>query len=193
MGFCLAEMGFNLVIPNSPAAFASSLPSLEVFGLSFVFVSVLWWFHHKLFLTYFVLNLLTVVLNFVMLGSLALAIYFEQAAVKFILGDKDWTMAGGYWMASLAVVYGVVAVQYAIGIAHRRATLSVDDLRWGVNRTFRTVVPAVAFAALAVALPLIGHVRGALYVVVVVFAILLASRRIFVPKIVARLLAGRSA
>ena len=76
MGFCLAEMGFNLAILKDPAALALVWPSLAAFAVSFVFVflSVLWWFHHKLFVTYFVLNPLTVLLNFVMLGSLAPAI-----------------------------------------------------------------------------------------------------------------------
>jgi uncharacterized membrane protein len=193
MGFCLAEMGLNLGIPKDPAAFAAGWPSLAAFALSFLFVSVLWWFHHKLFVTYFVLNPVTVVLNFVMLGSLTLAIYFEQVAAEFAIHDVDPSLPGRYWLIGLAVVYAIVAVQYSIGIAYRRHTLSRQELQWGVNRTFRTAVVTVLMTTFVLAFYAISHVRATMYVVAGAVVVLTIVRRLLVPKITASLLAGREA
>jgi uncharacterized membrane protein len=193
MGFCLAEMGFNLSIPKDPAAFAHVWPSLAAFALSFLFVSVLWWFHHKLFVSYSVLNPVTVFLNFVMLGSLTLAIYFQQVAAQFMIADVDPAIPVRYWMIGLAIVYAIVAIQYTIGIAYRRSTLSAQELRWGVNRAFRTAVVTVLMATFSLAFLAIGHLREATYAAVAAVVILGAARRILVPKITARLLAGRNA
>ena len=192
MGFCLAEIGFSLVVPKDPAAFSAGLPGLATFALSFMFVSVLWWFHHKLFVTYFVLSPLTVVLNFTMLGSLALAIYFQQAVMQIAFADLNPFVPARYWMAALAVVYGIVCVQYVIGIRSRCASLSERDVRWGVNRVFRTGAVTVLFATFAIALSLFGHLRETTYAMLGILVVLGIVRRILVPKISERLLAGRS-
>ena len=70
MGFCMAQLGLNLVIPKDVTALASSWAGLNVFALSFVLISLVWWWHHKLFKTYFRVNPVTIVMNFVLLGSL---------------------------------------------------------------------------------------------------------------------------
>jgi uncharacterized membrane protein len=191
MGFCLAELGLNLVVPKDPATFAASWPSLEAFAASFIFVSCLWWFHHKLFLTYFVLNPVTVTLNFVMLGSLALAIYFQEVITQFMAANMDIKLAVLCWMVSLAFVFGIVTVQYTIGIMQRRSTLDAHDMQWGVNRTFRTSVVTLLCIAFPLAYYLFGHLVTVAYTMVALLAILTFSRRIFVPIIVTKLLAGR--
>jgi uncharacterized membrane protein len=181
------------VVPKDPATFVKSWPSLEAFAASFIFVSCLWWFHHKLFLTYFVLNPVTVTLNFVMLGSLALAMYFQEVMAQFMATPKmDIKLPVLCWMISLAIVFGIVTVQYTIGIAHRRATLDERDIRWGVNRAFRTSVVTLLCITFPLAYALFGHLMTVLYTTAGVLAILTFSRRVFVPKIVARLVGQRS-
>jgi uncharacterized membrane protein len=191
MGFCMAEIGLNLAIPSDPAALAHNWFSLAAFAMSFLFVSVLWWFHHKLFATYFVLNTLTVVLNFVMLGTLALAIYFMQVSVHFMGADADPSVPVVYWTASLAVVYAIIAVLYSIGIAYRKATLSAQELRFGVNRAFRAAVVTVLMTTFSVAFLKLHHVVSATYAIAAASAVLGIARRVLVPKITARLLAER--
>jgi uncharacterized membrane protein len=192
MGFCMAEMGLNLAIPHDPSAFAHSWFSLAAFAVSFLFVSVLWWFHHKLFATYFVLNPLTVVLNFVMLGSLALAIYFLQVSVHFMtLDNADPSLPVVCWMGALAVVYAIISVLYSIGIAYRRATLSEQELRYGINRAFRTAVVTIFMATFSVTYLILHHVTLATYAVVGASIVLGIARRALVPKIAARLVANR--
>ncbi len=193
MGFCLAEIGLNLAIPNDPASFAHSWFGLAAFAISFLFVSVLWWFHHKLFATYFVLNPLTVVLNFVMLGSLALAIYFLQVSVHFMIRDVDPSKPVICWTVALAVVYAIISLQYTIGIAYRKSTLSERELRFGVNRAFRTAVVAVLMTTFSVAFLQLHHIGSTPYAIVGASVILGIARRVFVPKITANLLAGRDA
>jgi uncharacterized membrane protein len=187
----MAEIGLNLAIPSDPATFAHNWFSLAAFAMSFLFISVLWWFHHKLFSTYFVLNPLTVALNFVMLGSLALAIYFLQVAVHFMIDDIDPSMPLGCWMAALAVVYAIISVLYSIGIAYRKATLSEQELRYGVNRTFRSLFVTILMATFGIAFLKIHHVASATYAIVAAAALLGIARRVLVPKITASLLTDR--
>jgi uncharacterized membrane protein len=194
MGFCLAEMGLNLGIPNDPAAFAHNWAGLAAFAMSFLFVSVLWWYHHKLFATYFVLNPLTVTLNFVMLGTLALAVYFVQVALHFMtLPGVNPALPVLCWFGALAIVYTIISVQYSIGIAYRRASISENELRFGVNRVFRTAVIAVLMATFCAAVFIFHQLLFASYAMVGAIAILRILQRVLVPKITARLLAERAA
>jgi len=193
MGFCLAELGFNLATPKDPASFAASWPQLAAFAVPFVFVTALWWYHHKLFLTYFVLNPLTVVLNFTMLGCLALTIYFQQVAARFMIAGDSPGSAILCWMAALAVVFGIITLQYVIGIVQRRATLDADDMRWGVNRAFRTSVVTVVCVTFALTYLEFHHLQETVYAIAAMLVILNVLRRIFVPRIVAALLARQPA
>jgi uncharacterized membrane protein len=193
MGFCLAEMGLNLTIPKDQAAFVHAWPGLVAFAISFLFVSVLWWLHRKLFTTYFVLNPVTIVLNFVMLGSLALAVYFQEVFADFMIGGMDSLLPQACWTGSLAVVYGIVTIQYSIGIAYKRSTLSEPDLQYGVTRAFRSAVVAVLMATVAIVSLKLGHVTTAMFAVSAAGVILGIVRRVLVPKITANLLRGRAA
>jgi uncharacterized membrane protein len=192
MGFCMAEIGLNLVVTKSATELAASWPSLLAFAISFYFVSVLWWFHHKLFVAYFVLMPLTVVLNFVMLGALALAVYFQEVTAQFFIGDVRSPLPILCWMACLAVVYGIVSLQYAIGIAKRRATLDAQAMAWGVNRALRTATVALLVATFAISYGIFRHVTTPLYVMVAVFAAFGLARRRIAPLIAARLLTAPS-
>jgi uncharacterized membrane protein len=191
MGFCLAEMGLNLAIPNDPSTFARGWFGLAAFAMSFLFVSVLWWFHHKLFATYFALSPLTVVMNFVMLGSLALAIYFLQVSVHFMIRGVDPSLPLVCWMIALAVVYAIISALYWIGIAYRKVSLSAQELRFGVNRVFRTAVVTILMATFSVAFLKLHHVLAATYAIVAASAILGVVRRALVPRIAAKLLTDR--
>jgi uncharacterized membrane protein len=191
MGFCIAEMGLDLAIPKDPAAFVKGWPGLVAFAISFLFISILWWYHRKLFTTYFVLNPVTLVLNFVMLGGLALAVYFQQVFAQFVIGGMDAQWPQACWTGSLAIVYAIVAVQYSIGIAYKRSILSESDLNYGITRAFRSAVVAVLMATVAVASLTFGHLTTVLYAIAAAGVILGIVRRIYVPKIAAALLAGR--
>jgi uncharacterized membrane protein len=192
MGFCLAELGFALTIPNGAAAFAASWPELGAFAFAFVFISVLWWFHRKLFETYFVLNPVTISLNFVMLGCLALAIYFLQVFVHFVILDVDPYLAVVCWTGSMAIVFGIVTMQYSIGVFYGQASLSAEDLRWGVNRAFRSSVVSIMNVTFAIAYGFFGHLKEVAFAAIVTIVLLGIARRELVPLVVRGILAKRA-
>jgi glucan phosphoethanolaminetransferase (alkaline phosphatase superfamily) len=145
IGFCIAEMGLNLLLPESPKLFSSIWVGTYGFVFSFVMISILWWIHHRLFRSFFVLNTASVVLNFAMLGSLVLMVYFQQMALRFIAGGGEPGEALQLWMLCYGVVYGLVGAMVAIGLRTRWKTLSIDDLRWGVSRSIGAVVGTIVF------------------------------------------------
>ena len=189
MGFCLAEIGLRLVVPATPAAFAASLPNLGAFAITFLFIAVLWWLHHKLFVTYFVLRPLTVGLNFVLLGTLALAVYFQSVFATFVLSNQSLVLPTRLWMAALALVYATLTALYGISIALRFDELNPEDLRWGVMRAFRGGVLAVSFGVVGAFAYSGEHALAyAGFATVVLLGIV---RRIVVPRLTERLLARR--
>jgi len=192
MGFCLAEVGLELAMPKDPSGLPAVWLSLNAFVSSFVLISVLWWYHHKLFLTYVVLNDATVVMNFIMLGALALGVYFLQVATHFIAtGQSVWTPLQG-WLASMALVYLLLGLMYAIGIRHRHAELSAKDLGWGLDRAYLCTVGTVSLGVLAAAVPAMAHDERLAVAVVVLIAGTTSLRRVVVPRIMQRLQAARA-
>ena len=173
IGFCMAELGFNLVIPKDVAALTSSWGSLNVFAFSFVLISLVWWWHHKLFLTYFHIHPATIVMNFVLLGSLVYCIYFQQVAVHFVAADVDVVLPVRLWLTCMAVTFGMLAGMYAMGLWGRRRELDNRAMRWGAGVTYETTLSCVGLAALGALLP--HHEAGA--VITILIVVLAASLR----------------
>ncbi len=81
-------MGLNLIVPGTAAQLPSIVVGASGFAISFVLVAILWWIHHRLFKSFFVLNTAMVIVNFAMLGALVLMVYFQQICVHLIaIGD----------------------------------------------------------------------------------------------------------
>jgi uncharacterized membrane protein len=125
IGFCLAEIGLSLSIPSTGATLANLSGNVLVFAASFSMVVTLWWNHHRLFKTYLVLNRVTLVMNFALLGGLVLMLYFLQ------IGARDITVQGGgphfflrLMLLSFAAVYALLAGMFAIGVRARWSALS---------------------------------------------------------------------
>lgn len=149
IGFCIAEMGLNLVVPKTAAQLPSIVAGTDGFVISFVLVSILWWIHHRIFKSFFVPNVATVITNFAMLGALVLMVYFQQICVHLIAIGDDVTVAVQLWAVSYSVVYALVGIMLWYGIYVRWSTLSADDLRWGLRRGVLVVVGTVIFIAYA--------------------------------------------
>ena len=49
-------MGLNLMVPKTAAQLPSIVIGTDGFVISFFFVAILWWIHHRLFKSFFVLN-----------------------------------------------------------------------------------------------------------------------------------------
>jgi Endosomal/lysosomal potassium channel TMEM175 len=166
IGFCMAELGFNLVIPKDAAGLASSWGSLNVFAFSFVLISLVWWWHHKLFLTYFHTRPATIVMNFVLLGSLVYCIYFQQVAIRFAATGVDVTLPVRLWLACMALTFAQLAGMYAIGIWERRCDLDNRAMRWGVSVTYETTLSCIGLAVVGALIP--HHEAGAVITILIV-------------------------
>jgi len=165
IGFCLAEVALNLVIPKSVAGLATMWTSLNAFAFSFVLISMLWWYHHKLFVSYLVLNSATIVMNFVLLAALVFGIYFQLVTIHFLTGGIDATIPLRLWLGSMATIFVLLATMYAIGIWERRMSLDSAAMRWGVSLNYQAVISAVGLAALCLTA---FNLRSVLAIVVVV-------------------------
>ena len=133
IGFCIAEMGANLLIPRTAAELPSIVVGTNAFGISFVLIAILWWTHHRLFKSLFVLTPLTLILNFAMLGCLVLMVYFQQVSLHLIVSNDRPQIALLLWLVSYALVFTLLAAMMWLGLRVRWQTLSDDDLRWGLN------------------------------------------------------------
>ncbi|HKU81012.1 MAG TPA: TMEM175 family protein, partial [Candidatus Tumulicola sp.] len=98
IGFCIAEMGINLLIPHTVAELPHIVLGTAGFVFSFVLIAIVWWIHHRIFRTFFVLNQLNVALNFAMLGALVLMVYFQQVSLHFIATGQDPGVAVQAWL-----------------------------------------------------------------------------------------------
>lgn len=188
IGFCIAEMGLNLLLPESPKQFSSIWVGTYGFAFSFVMISILWWIHHRLFRSFFVLNTPSIVLNFAMLGSLVLMVYFQQMTVRFIAAGQEPERALQLWMLCYGVVYGLVGAMVAIGLRARWKSLSIDDLRWGISRSIGAVIGTIVFFAYAYLTEAPHLARGFFFAPLVLIVVI----RMISPWATERLVAARA-
>jgi hypothetical protein len=86
------------------------------------------------------------------------------------------------WMACMALVYGLLAAMFGMGIWERRRELEADKTYWGVNHAYSTVIGAVVLFAESLTLP--DSVRASVVACVAIVA-LSAARKPLVRRVVA--------
>jgi len=133
IGFCLAEVGVNLAFPKSGDA-ATLWLNVGFFLAAFGFIAIIWWFHHRLFTTFFVLNQFTLVLNFIFLAGIVLTTYFLQLFVHAGAIGENAAPYFRLWAFCFANVYTLLGILLAIGMWMRRDELAAKDIRWGFQR-----------------------------------------------------------
>jgi uncharacterized membrane protein len=127
-------MGVNLLIPKTAVQLPSIVAGTSGFLLSFTLIAFVWWVHHRLFRSFFVLAPMTVILNFAMLASLVLMVYFQQITLHFIAAGDYPVSAARLWLLCFAVAYALLAAMLWIGLRARWAELSAENLQWGLSR-----------------------------------------------------------
>lgn len=185
IGFCLAELTLSLGGSNPDPLAALRPATIASFGFGFFTIAIMWWFHNRLFAKFFVLNAVSIVANFAMLGALMLMIYFAQRFASLMNPSIHPTVEAiraiaRYWFESAAIVYALLGGMYAQGIAARWTGLSVADRRFGVHRAFASLVGAGVFIVLGTAiLNPHAHAGRVLYL-----AIIIVISRFIIPRIV---------
>jgi uncharacterized membrane protein len=63
--------------------------SVTFFISAFVLIAALWWMHHRMFNTYFVLTTPMILMNFGMLCGLILTLYFFESVVRIASAGQN--------------------------------------------------------------------------------------------------------
>lgn len=159
IGFSLAQLALSLTIPKNGAAGLLENPGpLIAFVITFALVCGMWWAHHRLFVHYFVPIALMVVLNFITLAGVSFAVYSVQLMLHegpphvpghpVIAGHGSLDFA--FYLGSLTLVYGLLAVQYFYGWIIRRKLLPAKMAYDGLRATLMLAGVAIASAVIAV-------------------------------------------
>lgn len=148
IGFSLAQLGVSLTIPARGTDLFSNPAWLVSFLWAFALICALWWFHHRIFASIFVPRTIPVLLNFVWLAVVVLCVYATQITVHLPFDPVSWRM----YFVLFALAYGLLAVQYYVGVRVRGAVLAAH-VRLAAQRqaTFMSLW-AVAFAISSLAM-----------------------------------------
>ena len=109
---------------------------------------IVWWIHHRLFKSIFVLNTAMVIVNFAMLGALVLMVYFQQICVHLIAIGDDVTVAMQLWLVSYSVVYALLPSCCGTACGSDGGRFE-DDLRWAFGRAALVSLGSLIFIAYA--------------------------------------------
>jgi uncharacterized membrane protein len=182
MGFCLAQLGVNLVMPKGAADAASVWASATFFISAFVLIALLWWMHHRTFSTYFVLNLPMIVMNFGMLCGLILTLYFFESVIHVASVGRDARLFFALFVYAFAVVYTLLGGMLLMGILVRRKELSAPDMRWGVNQVASIPIAVVLFVAVGTYAVVTTHRGSVEYAAMAMAAVIFLVRRVILPR-----------
>jgi uncharacterized membrane protein len=158
IGFSLAQLALSLTIPKNGAAGLLQHPEpLIAFIITFALVCGMWWAHHKLFVHYFVPIPVMVVLNFITLAGVSFAVYSVQLmlheAPPRVYGEKPISghssMDFVFYLGSLAVVYGLLGIQYLYGWNVRREHLPVNVALDGLRSSLMLIGVGIASGIVA--------------------------------------------
>jgi uncharacterized membrane protein len=185
IGFCLAELGLELLLPKNSSDFASVWASATFFVSAFVLIAVLWWLHHRIFTSFFVLSMPMVIINFGMLCALVLSLYFLDCVVRLAAANQDFATFIALFTVSFALVYILLGVMLLVGILLRRNSLTASELRWGFGQVARI---ASIFPAGAATLAVLERSPSAAYVAVGLVVLVIIVRRLILPRWLARVI-----
>ncbi len=183
IGFCLAQLGLNLVLPKSATDLFGLWESTTFFISAFIFIAVLWWLHHRTFSWFFVLNAPMILMNFAMLCALILTLYFFESTVRIAELGQSPARLLSMCIFSLAIVYTLAGLMLLIGMALRRAELPVDEMRWGIGQLTSIAIAVIFGLAAGTYLALGTHAALAFYAAVGSAIAVLAMRRFLKPLI----------
>ena len=133
IAFSLSQLAFTLQIPRDSNTLLAHPIHFVAFLGSFALVCAFWWLHHQLFARYFILDPVSVVLNFAFLACTVLVVYSQQLAVRFEL-DLNVVVAYAF---SFGSAYSLLTILYVKGLRDPRLALDEEERRVGVRRAWR--------------------------------------------------------
>jgi uncharacterized membrane protein len=149
LGFSLALLGLNLVIPRHATDVYRDPIGLMAFFFTFGMVAAVWYSHHRLFSKFFVPNRAMILLNFAMLAFTVLLVYMLEVFMHFSDGGSvpDYAVAGASYCGAFAIVYALLAVLFVLGVRTLWDALSPADRIVGIQSAVRVATVAVSAVA----------------------------------------------
>jgi uncharacterized membrane protein len=143
IGFSLALLGLTLAIPNHVIDLYRNPWWLIAYLWTFAVIASIWYTHQRLFSYYFTVRPYTIFLNFVLLASLGLIVYFVQVFVH-VQGepDKVWAFLVYFFMQSIAFI--VMGGLYGHGVRARWHGLDAELRYQGVRNAVRMLMTGSA-------------------------------------------------
>lgn len=121
IGFSLAQLGATLVIPPHAQNLVDNPGWLTGFLWTFGLVCLMWWNHHRLFRT-FKPTPISLVLNFVLLATIVLLVYFAQIFAR-VNALHDALVAGRLYFGALSLAAIVSALLFYVNVGIVRGTV----------------------------------------------------------------------
>ena len=131
-GFALAQSAVALEVPKNLAELGSHRTELVYFGLTFVLIAQFWLIHYRIFHYVFAARAVDVVLNFLLLATVALLPYALRIWIHFpetVIGGVAYALAlgAGFALVTAIEVRGLRGLTGAmrqrwVGIALRHGT-----------------------------------------------------------------------
>ncbi|HET9030699.1 MAG TPA: TMEM175 family protein, partial [Candidatus Aquilonibacter sp.] len=139
MGFSLALLSLSLVIPAHAIELLLNPIWLVSYLWTFAWIASTWFGHQRLFSLYFVPTMPAIVINFVLLASLALGVYFVQVFLH-AGSDPDRVIAMLLYFSALSVTLLSLGTLYALGTKSRWNVLDGDERFFGTKRAIRLLI-----------------------------------------------------
>ena len=109
IGFSLAQLSLNFVIPARMEYVYTRPVTLIAFAFTFFVISIFWWAHRRVFADWFVPTRFTVILNFIVLGLVVWLVYQLQLFIRFE-PTPDRILATTSYVITYALVYILLGV-----------------------------------------------------------------------------------
>jgi uncharacterized membrane protein len=182
MGFCLAQLGLNLVLPSSSTDPRSIWGGIAFFVAAFAFIGLLWWLHHRTFSTYFVLNVPMIFMNFAMLCGLIVTLYLFESVVHVSAAGGDAAAYFNWFVVAFALVYALLGAMLVIGLRLRYRELVPSDIRWAIGQLWSIAIAVLFFGFVGAYASLgVHHLKIGSVAIATAIAVLLI-RRVILPR-----------
>lgn len=180
IGFSLAQLGVNLVVPPRAADIYRHPIGLLAFAMTFSIVCRMWWSHHRLFTHYFVPRPLPIGLCFATLGVLVFALYALQIFIHFGVSDPVALLT---YMGAFGLLFLLLGCEYIVGLALRGATISREIHFRGLRLGLLQLAFGLAFLFGVAAVGFFGSTSRALETFAFVFFIFAITVRLMLRRL----------
>jgi len=137
IGFSLAQLALSLVIPPHASDLWSHRAWLVAYLWTFIVIGAIWTGHTRLFRYVFVPTRVNVALNFTLLASLGLSVYFVQLYMRLTQHISDVIILGRSYFTVLAVMMLCFGTMYSISLRHNPEQLHPKEIEKALKTRLR--------------------------------------------------------